>query len=217
MKETFKASLQGWALQLTVERKTSNIGLMKLAVAGPGRWLALRGGSFRTPLSWSGGRSPTSPVRVQFLGKVVDIPIVLQFFDMEALVPVVQVLLLRLGPDRSVVPQIMEEIVKVPSIRFCCTPMACLPLPVVRVSTWCFGCRLRNSRWHRLLEGEGFPGKLLKTLLKPVEIPQVQFLGWFFTPVVVQRLARVVQTVQSGIAAGAVPAVVDVPGLVCLC
>ena len=36
------------------------------------------------------------------------------------------------------------------SLRFCCIPMACLPLPVVRVSTWCFGCRLRNSRWHRL-------------------------------------------------------------------
>ena len=42
----------------------------------------------------------------------------------------------------------------------------------------------------------------------------MQFLGWFFTPVVVQRQARVVQTVQSGGAAGAVPAVVDVPGLV---
>ena len=148
VKEALKAFLQDWAPQRSVERRTSNIGLTKLAVAGPGRWLALRGGSCRTPQSWSGGMSPMSPVRVQFLGKVVDMPIVLQFFDMVALVPVVQVQLLRLGPDRGVVPQIMEEIVKVPSLRFCCTPMACLPLHVVRVSTWCFGCRLRNSSWH---------------------------------------------------------------------
>ena len=49
------------------------------------------------------------------------------------------------------------------------TPLACLPLPLVRVSTWCFGCRLRNSCWHSLLEGEEFLGMLLKTLLKPVE------------------------------------------------
>ena len=90
-------------------------------------------------------------------------PIVLQFFDMVVLIPVVQVLLLRLGPDRGVVPQIMEEIVKVLSIRFCCTPMACLPLPVVRVWTWCFGCRLRNSRWRILPQGEGFLGSAQDT------------------------------------------------------
>ena len=62
--------------------------------------------------------SPTSHVRVQFFGKVVDMPIVLLFFDMVALVPVVQVQLLRLGPDRGVVPQIMEEIVKVSQSSF---------------------------------------------------------------------------------------------------
>ena len=69
------------------------------------------------------------------------------------------------------------------------TPLACLLLPVVRVLTWCSGCRLRNCRWHRLLKGEEFLGKLLKTLLKPgencgssavavlLEVPQIQFIA----------------------------------------
>ena len=69
---------------------TSDIGWTNSAAAGLGRWPALRGGSCRTPLSWSGGKSPTSPVRVQFLGKVVDMPIVMQFFDKVAYVPVVR-------------------------------------------------------------------------------------------------------------------------------
>ena len=38
----------------------------------------------------------------------------------------------------------------------------------------------------------------------------MQFLGWFYTPVVVQWQARLVQTAQSGGAAGAIPAVVGV-------
>ena len=71
-------------------------------------------------------------------------PIVMQFFDKVACVPVVQIQPLRLGADRGVVPQIIEEIGKVLGLRFCCTPMACLPLPAVRVSTWCFGCWLRT-------------------------------------------------------------------------
>ena len=45
----------------------------------------------------------------------------------------------------------------------------------------------------------------------------MQFLGWFFMPVVVQRQARLVLTVQSGGVAGAVPAAVDVPGLGSAC
>ena len=150
VKEAFMAFLQGWSQWWG--RGTSYIGWTNSAAAGPGRWPALGGGSCRTPLSWSGGMSPTSPVRVQFLGKVVDMPIVLQFFDKVAYVPVVQVQPLRFCADRGVAPQIIEEIVKVLGLRFCCTPMACLPLPVVRVSTWCFGCWLRNSRWHRLLK-----------------------------------------------------------------
>ena len=51
-----------------MKQRTSYIGLTNLAAAGPGRLSGFRGGSFRTPLSWSGGMSPTSPVRVQFLG-----------------------------------------------------------------------------------------------------------------------------------------------------
>ena len=85
VKEAFKAFILDLALQRTVVQRTSYIGLTNLAAAGPGLLSGLRGGSFRTPLGWSGGMNPTSPVRV---------------------------------------------------LRFCCTPLACLPFPVVRVSTW---------------------------------------------------------------------------------
>ena len=108
-------------------------------------------------------------------------PIVLQFFDKVAYVLVVLVQTLRLCADRGVVPQIMAEIVKVLVLRFCCTPLACSLLPVVRVFTWCFRCRLRNCRWHRLPEGEEFLGEVAQDTAEARGVPQVQFLGWFYT------------------------------------